>query len=485
MNMKDFKILTKNRIHPVKSAKVGVLPKAEQFNWVNQLPKTTGVYLFYENPSESHSTLRVSDPMGSRQEKIIYIGKAINIKNRVKNHFQQPNYKDNLFINKITKISFFETGSEIEALILEAGLIKKYQPKFNVIWKDDKNYFYVAIANEQRPIIYITHQPKKEESGIKHKVSDIQNTQYIGPFVEGTALKKTLRFLRRAFPYYTARKHPKNNCAYCHLGLCPGPNPDLDEYKKNIKKLVLILGGKTTAYGGVPLTAGETVLNSLKKEMKQLSFKKEFEKAAKIRDKISNLQQVISHTRVIESEKINPPAGGGNWNKTEKILNGIVGIKNISRIEAYDISNIQGKQATGVMIVFIKGNPGKSLYRKFKIKIAPKPNDIAMLKETLERRFGHPEWKLPELILIDGGIAQLNIGIKVKNQKTETKKIKVISIAKKYKELFIEGRQKPILLKTLPQEIFNLIINLDDEAHRFAISYHRFLRSKKTMGRNT
>lgn len=439
--MEKFKIITKS-------------------NNIEQLPKKTGVYLFCE------------------KNKIIYIGKAINIKNRVKNHFQQPNYRDNLFINKITKVGFIETDSEIEALILEANLIKKYQPRFNVIWKDDKNYFYVAITKEQIPIIYITHQKNSPK------------TKYVGPFVEGIALKKTLKFLRRAFPYYVSKRHPKNHCTYCHLGLCPGPNPDLVEYKKNIKKLVLILKGKKN-----------TVLNSLKKEMRKLSSEKEFEKAAKVRDRISNLQQVMSHTRVIESEKIE----GNTWNKTEKVLKEIVGIhpvksakggvslkakqfnwvnKNISRIEAYDVSNIQGAQATGVMVVFINGKPDKNLYRKFKIRITKKPNDIAMLKETLERRFKHSEWQYPEIILIDGGIAQLNIGIKVKQQNSETKEIKVISIAKKYKELFIENRKKPILLKTLPQEIFNLIINLDDEAHRFAISYHRFLRNKKTMERN-
>ncbi|MBI3631391.1 MAG: GIY-YIG nuclease family protein [Candidatus Staskawiczbacteria bacterium] len=406
-------------------------------NKIEQLPKTAGVYLFYE------------------KSEIIYIGKAINIKNRVKNHFQQPGYRDNLFIDKVSKIGFLETGSEIEALILEANLIKKHQPKFNVIWKDDKNYFYVAITKGEKPTVYITHQ-KNEKA------------EYVGPFVEGTALKKTLRFLRRAFPYYTAKNHPKNNCAYCHLDLCPGPNPNLPEYKKNIKKLVLILKGKRNA-----------VLNSLKKEMKELSFKKEFEKAAKTRDRISNLRQVMSHTRVIEFEKINMPDDGSGWNKTEKILKGITGInKNISRIEAYDISNIQGTQATGSMVVFVNSKPDKNLYRKFKIKISGKPNDIAMLKETLERRFSHPEWKLPELILIDGGIAQLNIGIKAKNESLKTKKIKVISIAKKYKELFIEGVKKPILLKTLPKEIFDLIINLDDEAHRFAIAYHKKLRKK-------
>ena len=416
---------------------------------IEHLPKTTGVYLFYE------------------KNKIVYIGKAINIKNRVKNHFQQSNYKDNLFVDKITKIGFLDTASEIEALILEANLIKKYQPRFNVIWKDDKNYFYVAITKSLAPIIYITHQPFDKTQGKQN-----EKAEYVGPFVEGLPLKKTLKFLRRVFPYYATTlrrnsgqaRHPKNNCTWCHLELCPGPNPDLEEYKKNIKKLVLVLKGKRN-----------TVLNSLKKEMSRYARLKEFEKAAKIRDKISNLQRVMSHTGVIESGKVEV----SNWSKTEKILKGIIKTdKNISRIEAYDVSNIQGKQATGSMVVFISGRPDKNLYRKFKIKIAKKPNDIAMLKETLERRLAHLEWKQPEIMLIDGGKAQLNIGIKVKQQKSETRKIKIISIAKKYKELFVEGIKKPMLLKTLPKEIFDLIMNLDDEAHRFAIAYHKKLRKK-------
>ncbi len=438
---------------------------------VNELPKTTGVYLFFASPKLSEGGLR----------KPIYIGKAINIKDRVKNHLQQPNYKDNLFIDKISKVGFIKTDSEIEALILEAGLIKKYQPKFNVIWKDDKNYFYVAVTKSLAPIIYI-NQKKKEKA------------EYIGPFVDGNSLKKILKFLRRSFPYYTSKKHPKNNCPWCHLELCPGPPPRPEgagearsqserqsfekEYKKNIKKLVLILKGKKN-----------TVLNSLKKEMRQSSLKKEFEEAAKIRDIIYNLQKVMNHTHVIENNwsARNASRSDVGWNKTEKILKEIVGVKkSISRIEAYDVSNIQGKQATGVMIVFINGRPEKNLYRKFKIKTVEEPNDIVMLKETLKRRFSHPEWKRPEIILIDGGKAQLNVGVKVKKlalseaegSKKEISQIKIISIAKRNKELFIENRKKPILLKTLPREIFNLIINLDDEAHRFAIAYHKKLRKK-------
>jgi len=415
-----------------------IVPKTK----IDQLPKTAGVYAFFSKNLEA-----------------IYIGKAINIQSRVKNHFNQPSYRDNLFIEKVDKIGFFETGSEIEALILEANLIKKYQPKFNVVWRDDKNYFYVAIAKnkEKIPYVFITHQKNQEK------------TEYIGPFVEGTALKKTLRFLRRAFPYYTSAKHPKNKCTYCHLDLCPGPEPDLADYRRNIKKLILILKGKRSA-----------VLRALKKEMKQASAEQNFEKAGKIRDKIYNLQQIMAHTHVIENSKSEARNSKPDATKT---LADILEIKKIDRIECYDVSNIQGKHATGSMIVFVNGEPNKNLYRKFKINPPAgggeqKPNDIAMLKETLERRFLHQEWEYPEIMLIDGGRAQLNVAVNSKNQNLKTNRIKVISIAKGRQELFIEGQPNPIFLKNLPQDAYSLIKSLDDEAHRFAITYHKKLRSK-------
>ena len=416
----------------------------------DELPKTSGVYCFGDG------------------KEVIYIGKAINIKNRVKNHFQQPSYRDNLYIEKVNKIGFYETNSEIEALVLEANLIKKHQPRFNVVWRDDKNYFFVAISqNEQKiPYVFITHQ------------KNYQKTEYIGPFIEGTALKKTLRFLRRVFPYYTTKKHPKTKCTYCHLGLCPGPllfeNPPspkasegLWEYRRNLNKLILILQGKRSA-----------VLNSLKKEMNQLSKESKFEEAGKIRDRILSLQQVMSHTNVIEPSKQQNDNG---WEKTQKMLNGLLDLENVSRVECYDISNIQGKLATGSMVVFTDGKSEKSQYKKFRIKMENEPNDIAMLKEVLERRFTHPEWTYPEVILIDGGIAQLNVAIRAKSQNPATGQIKVISIAKGRQELFIEKRTDPIPLKALPQEIYNLVKNLDDEAHRFAITYNKTLRKKNLL----
>ncbi len=402
------------------------MPKSK----IEDLPKTTGVYLFYT------------------KKDTIYIGKAINIKNRVKNHFNQPSHRDNLFIDKVDKVSYLKTGSEIEALILEAELIKKFQPKFNVMWRDDKNYFYVAISqNKQKiPYIYITHQTNQSK--------DSSKTIFVGPFTEGVALKKTLRFLRKAFPYYTFAKHSRLKCTYCHLDLCPGVNPDLNDYKRNIKKLVLILKGKKN-----------TALKSLKREMNSASKNQDYEKAKKIRDTIYSLQQIINHAHVINTD----------FNHDLNTNKQIVLKEFAQRIECYDISNIQGKFATGSMVVFVNKKPDKSQYKKFKIQLPEKPNDIAMLKEVLTRRFSHKEWPLPSAILIDGGKGQLNVAVKIK--KIKSLKVKVMALAKGKQELFIEG-QNPIPLKQLPQETYNLIKSLDDEAHRFAISYHRSLRNK-------
>lgn len=411
---------------------------------VSNLPKTSGVYAF------------------KSKREILYIGKAINIKERVKNHFQKSSFRDNLFIDKVENVGFIKTNSEIAALILEANLIKKYQPKYNIMWRDDKNFFYVGITKQNLPRIFITHQTKKE------KIKNGKQTVFIGPFVDGTSLKKTLKILRKIFPYYTVKKHSRLPCTWCHLGLCPGPNPDEKKYKKNIKNLISILKGKSAP-----------VLKSLKKEMKKAAKLQEYEKAAGLRDKIQALQRTISHAKIFEEIK----AKKDKWEKIEKELKKILKTKKkILRIEAYDVSNIQGQKATGSMVTFIQGNPEKDFYRRFKIKSIDKPNDIAMIEEVLERRFKHLEWKMPDVILIDGGKAQLNIAIKTKNRNRKTKNISVISLAKKQNKLYIENRKDPILLKKLSKEVADLILQIRDEAHRFAITYHRKLRKKELFG---
>jgi len=392
---------------------------------ISNLPETAGVYIFKDKGN------------------FLYIGKAMNIKNRVKNHFQQPTYKDKIFLGRIKKVEVIETDSEIEALILESKLIKKHKPKFNTLWRDDKNYFYAAVTKEGR--VFLTHQPKK-----------IYNIDYIGPFVDGAAIKKTLKILRKIFPYYTQKNHPKKLCPWCHLSLCPGPNPNIKEHKKNIRNLKYVLKGKK-----------QSVLKSLKKEMENASKRQDFELAAETRNKIQALKKTLENSKII----MLPPVRENENEEIKKSLEKITGKKNVSRIEAYDISNIQGQLATGSMVVFINSAPAKSLYRKFKIKISGKPNDTAMIKEVLRRRVKHKEWPLPDLFLIDGGKPQLSAAVEVLD-----KKYYVLALAKKHNELFIKGEKKPVLLKSLPKETSSLILRLRDEAHRFAITYHKKLR---------
>ena len=437
---------------------------------ISQLPKNPGVYVF------------------KKGNEILYIGKAANIKERVKNHFQQPGYRDYLFLDKVKKIGYIRTGSKfaepsvhltshsasqgstIEALILEANLIKKYQPKYNVVWRDDKNYFFVGITKENFPKVFITHQPAKIFAPQKLRRAGLKS-DFIGPFVDGKSLKETLKVLRKVFPYRSCGKMPKHPCLWYQLNRCLAPclletklGKQLERYRisiikesqGNVKSLLKILQGKK-----------KQVLNELKKEMKKTSAAQDYEKAAKLRDKILALKKTFAHAKVFETLTTSEET---EWSKTQKVLQKILKIKGgLSRIEAYDISNIQGQQATGSTVTFINGSPDKNFYRKFKIKTSGKPNDTAMIKETLSRRFSHPEWPFPDLILIDGGKAQLNATL-------SCKLIKVVALAKKKNELYIEGQKKPILLKSLPREIFNLILQLRDEAHRFAISYHKKLR---------
>lgn len=449
---------------------------------VDRIPKTAGVYSFWN------------------KKELLYIGKATNLKDRVKTHFhsafasslslrasaRQTAFRDTLFIHKVTRIGYIETQSEIDALLLESKLIKKYQPKYNVMWKDGKQYFYVGITKENLPRVVLTHQPERTSPSAtppgraslcrahpkgSHMATSVarppKTTQVVlGPFVDGKAIKEVLRLLRRVFPYYT-KKHGAKLCPWCHLGLCPGPFPNKEEYKKNIGSLIAVLEGKRFS-----------VFKNLKKEMEQASKEQNFERAAKLRDRFFALEKIVSHNQ--DAQKI-----------LQKIFRAK---KEIVRIEAYDISNMQGKEATGSMVTFLNGEPAKNWYRKFKIHISGKSNDFAMMEETISRRLNHPEWPYPDLMIIDGGKGQLSSALKaISNFSNLAKpsypqlglakfaKIYVAAIAKKHNELFLPNRKKPILLKNLPQSVQNLILHIRDEAHRFAIAYHKKLRQKKFL----
>ena len=428
---------------------------------INKIPSNAGVYV-----------------LKSSQE-ILYIGKAANLRDRVRNHFKQSSYRDNLFINQVSKIGYIETPTDIDALLLESELIKQYQPKYNVMWRDDKKYFYVAITKDTIPVVYLTHQPvpKLKVKSEKLKVG------FIGPFVDGKALKRTLRLLRRAFPYRTARTHPKIPCSYCQLGLCPGFRPDANLYQKNLQKLTAVLQGKRIS-----------VLRALQKDMENAAQQQEFEMAARLRDQFFSLSRIFEHASLFSRR--DEGLAEKNYSEAEKVLQNIFRTKkSFSRIEAYDISNIQGAQATGSMIVFADGVPARDLYRKFKIRSAGKPNDFAMMQELVSRRLLHPEWGYPNLMIIDGGKPQLSAAMAAckilrRSRESSTRsgqdakyKIQIAALAKRHNELFLRSVPEPLLLKNLPAVLRNLILHIRDEAHRFAISYHRILRRVDLLGK--
>lgn len=434
---------------------------------IKALPTSPGVYVF-------------KDKLGQ----ILYIGKSGNIRARVKSYFQNHltpfNPWKHKMLEKLKKIDFIETESEIEALILEARLIKKIKPPFNILMRDDKSYAYAIVTKEDFPRIFVVRESNlKKVEGRKLEVES-----QLGPFTSVKALRMTLKTLRPIFPYCTCKKAHLRPCLNASLKLCPGycciknyqpSTPNYQQYNENIKNIVKILKGQRGS-----------LISDLKKKMKKQANGKNFEKAALIRDQIQALETVLKHKKIL-SQPLSPlPA----FNDQLSILE--IDFRKVKRIEAYDISNIQGKEATGSMVVFrkiqsfkfqissCKFEPDKSQYRRFKIRTKKTPDDIAMLKEVLKRRFNHPEWPWPDLILIDGGRTQLNAAKEVMNnlQSKIYNLQSIISLAKKQEALYTINNPQAIALKNLPQPIANLFKALSDEAHRFAITYHRKLREK-------
>lgn len=423
---------------------------------LNSVPSLPGVYFFKNS-----------------KEQIIYIGKSANLKVRVKSYFKSSRealgHVKALMIPEIVKIDFKVADSEIDALILESQFIKKYLPKYNVLLKDDKNYFFVVFTEDEFPKIYITHQPDK--IAVSKKI--------LGPYTEGQALKITLRYLRKIFPYCTCKSDHKNRCLKAHLGLCLGICCAKDRsrydgglkktYKKNIDSLIGILSGKRT-----------NILKALEKDMKAASRTEDFEKAAKIRDQINGLKNVFEHKvfRYFEYMK----KSGFDAEAIKNELGKTFGT-DIQRIEFYDISNIQGELATGSMVVFDGEAMNKNEYRKFKIKSVKGPNDPAMMEEVLQRRFsraseGSKDWQLPDLIVVDGGITQLAAAGKILASAGLSKKIRCASLAKREERLYLSPI-KSFLLSELSKNTELFLRQMRDEAHRFAIGYHKKLRQKK------
>ncbi len=421
------------------------------------LPQEPGIYLFLD-----------------KEGNVLYVGKAKNLKKRVASYFTNSKNlleKTRLLIASSFYIKTIVVESDIDALLLEINYIKKFTPKFNVKLIDGKAYPLIRITvSEEIPKVLIARQQNDKKS------------IYFGPYPSTKSLRLVLKLLRRIFPFISVDNHPKKTCLYYHLGLCPClnafSNPEnKKEYRKNIKYIIEFLKGNR-----------KKIVKELEKERSTLVRNERFEKAALIQKKLDAINYITAKSRNPFEYEENPNLVSDIRKKQLEDLKKIlkeakVSVENLRRIECYDISNIMGKQAVGSMVVFINGKKDSSQYRKFKIKtLPPTPNDFAMMEEVLRRRLKHKEWTYPDLIIVDGGKGQVSSALKVLTMEqwnNGTMRIPVIGLAKR-EEIIITSDFKEIRLPRNFPALF-LIQNLRDEAHRFAITYHRRLRSKNFM----
>lgn len=547
---------------------------------LDRLPNKPGVYL-----------------MKSAENQIIYVGKAINLRNRVRSYFQQSRNhspKTIALVKQIVDLEYVVTDSEVEALILESNLIKEHSPWFNVRLKDDKNYPYIKVTvNEDFPRVLL----------VRRRVRD--GARYYGPYTSASAVRNTINFLRKLFPIRSCNKKiiagEQNDrpCLNYHIGRCSGPCAgyiDKESYRLIVDEVCLFLEGRH-----------ERLIPDLREKMKQASQSLQFEQAAKLRDRIESLEHIVQRQKIVAQEDIDQDilgyarAGdlacvqlfyvrggkiiGGDhfilqcsideeqdeiitafikqyyhenvvipkelllphdlseadllseWlsglrnsrvyllypqrgkkkelvemvtknaqlvlddlrareqRKIQEINRGLWELKHalklddeLRRIEAYDISNTQGSHTVASMVVMIDGQPVNDQYRRFKIQsVEDGPNDYLAMQEVIRRRFvrglkeksgaveGDKFSDFPDLVLIDGGKGQLSSALEIRDQLGID--IPFIGLAEQFEEIYLENQSHPLLLPRESQGLY-LVQRIRDEAHRFALSYHRHLRGK-------
>lgn len=403
----------------------------------SKIPHKPGVYIYKD-----------------RDGRVLYVGKAIDLYDRVASYFSSNNRssKNESLVSRIASVDTIFVESELEALILEANLIKNYLPPFNVRLTDDKDYLYIAISKETSPKVITV---RKKDLKVAKK--------YWGPFPSSRTVKETLKQLRRVFPWCSGSGRDKRACFYYHLGLCPGACVGLiskEDYGKIIGRFSKFMDGRK-----------QELLAELVKEMKHDSLDLAFEEAAKVKKMILGIEYLTQANRThlyLENPNFLAEENQLALIELKKVLNLP---KLPDRIEGYDISNIQGREATGSMVVLTNGEIDKSQYRKFKIRISGKPNDVGMMKEMVKRRLKHSEWPLPDLIIVDGGRGQVR-GVNPILHSTSYI-LPIFGLAKRMEWLYPPEGEVVKLPRKSPS--LKLLQKLRDEAHRFAITYHRKL----------
>lgn len=410
-----------------------------------KLPNTPGVYFW------------------KKGREVLYIGKATNLRDRVRSYFAKdlidtrgPGILD--MVTQSTTVTFEMTDSVLEALILEANLIKKYQPKYNTKEKDDKSFFQVIISDEYWPRVMIVRSRDLKIMELTGRISRINFDGKIkytfGPYPNGSTLRDALRIVRKIFPFRDFRADISGNEQfYNQLGLSPDTSDDTarKEYLKNITHIKLFFEGKKT-----PL------LKALEKEMYASARELDFEHAEITKRKIFALGH-INDVALIKDDRLDYDRPGS------------------FRIESYDIAHLSGTSTVGVMTVVTDGRADKSEYRKFSIRGLKKGevNDYAALSEIVTRRMGHTEWRKPDLIVVDGGIGQYQAVLRTLEDLNVD--ISIVSVIKddRHKPKGFHGHED--IIKKHKKDI--LLAN--SESHRFAITFHKEKRGKEFLPSNS
>jgi len=428
---------------------------------INLLPTTPGVYL-YKDASDS----------------VIYIGKAVNLKRRVKQYFNKKHThspKTQQLIDHIVAIDHINTITEFDALLLEANLIKTYQPKYNSIAKDDKSPIYISIPFQHSlPTVSLIRKPQT--------TTDKQHF-LAGPFQSTTVARSIMRSIRKCIPFCTQKKRNGHPCFYTHINLCdPCPSEiigmkdqqqqtkAIQTYRKNMYKIKRILEGHVLS-----------IIKELEHDMEYEAHTNQFEKAAILRDRINHIKQLLG-THFDPSMYVDDAVSIGETLNSE--MNDLYSIVKPAypsctfpnKIECFDISHTAGSDAVGSLVVLQQGIIDRGQYRKFAIKDIKGSNDTEMMYQVILRRLKHPEWPYPDIILVDGGKGQVTAAERALHDLSLP--LPVIGLAKLYESIVLRINNIMTLIhldSTRP--CIRLLKRIRDESHRFAVSYHRVKRA--------
>ncbi len=452
------------------------------------LPDNPGIYLFY-----------------NQQKELIYVGKATSLKSRVGSYFRLKKITRPIeaMMHEVVSIKYKNTDSVLEAVILEANYIKTFLPKYNVLGKDNRSWNYIVITKDEYPEVKTIRQheyelkKKAEKAGVKYEEDDFDLKQFahvFGPY-PGLNTKAAIKILREIFHFSSCKPDQKRPCLYYQMGQCVGVcvravSPK--EYKeKVINPLVMFLKGQK-----------KPLIKSLEKKMKVASKEENYEEAGRLRDQLKSLYRIEDITLINKSMVSLPSAGlsrslhregdgGGRLHLTSPDSEGNIEIK---RIEGYDISNLGVSGKVASMVVFDSAGPMKDQYRKFKIKSVEGQSDVDCLEEVIRRRFNHPEWEIPSMLLIDGGRPQVNrvekvlqdlhilipiVGIAKGPERKKNEFTFPMSIFADDEKVARDIREARRAFITWVSEHQEILVRVRDEAHRFAITYQRQTRKLK------